>query len=243
MAPAVHTFGSARLRLGFSLCLPFGPDARVRNDGQSLERDRLTGLVILTERLWRCRQWSSAASISASSCDIRVPIASSTSSAAAAALPATDDRGAPAVQDSTLPNLQSRVHERDPRSSPAGCRRNSRCCLHSVARFVPSPSGDHRQRIVCCRPLSCVSNFSPHTGPSSRQAEVWIGNSIGVGRVSGEHTARSPTPRGPAGARRPARRPPLRLFGRLDGVARRHPVRGRIGRLGGTDAHTERPRA
>jgi len=71
-----------------------------------------------------------------------------------------------------------------------------------------------------------------------------IGISIGVGRVSGERTARSPTTRGPAGAQRPARRPPPRRFGRPDGVARRHPVaRGRIGRPGGTDARTERPRA
>ena len=38
-----------------------------------------------------------------------------------------------------------------------------------------------------------------------------IGNSIGVGRVFGEHTARSPTTRGPAGAQRPARRPPPHL--------------------------------
>ena len=34
-----------------------------------------------------------------------------------------------------------------------------------------------------------------------------IGDSIGVGRAFGEHTARSPTMRGPAGAWRPARRP------------------------------------
>jgi len=44
--------------------------------------------------------------------------------------------------------------------------------------------------------------------------------------------------------RRAAACPPPRLGGRPDGVARRHPVaRGRIGRPGGTDAHTERPRA
>jgi len=44
--------------------------------------------------------------------------------------------------------------------------------------------------------------------------------------------------------RRAAACPPPRLGGRPDGVARRYPVaRGRIGRPGGTDAHTERPRA
>ena len=67
-----------------------------------------------------------------------------------------------------------------------------------------------------------------------------IENPIGLGRVFGEHMARSPTPRGPAAASRPARRPPPRLGGRPDGVARGRPV---AGRPGGTDAHAERPRA
>ncbi len=50
------------------------------------------------------------------------------------------------------------------------------------------------------------------------------GISIGLGRVSGERTARSPTARGPAGAPRPARRPPPRLGGRPDVVSRGRPV-------------------
>jgi len=51
-----------------------------------------------------------------------------------------------------------------------------------------------------------------------------IGNSIGVGRVFGECRARSLTPRGPAGTRRPAQRPPPRLGGRANGVFRRRLV-------------------
>jgi len=71
---------------------------------------------------------------------------------------------------------------------------------------------------------------APADGPPALR----IGISIGVGRVSGEHAARSPTPRGPAGARRPDLRPPPRLGGRLDGGFRRRPVaRGPIGRPGG----------
>ena len=64
------------------------------------------------------------------------------------------------------------------------------------------------------------------------------GNSIGLGQVSGEHTARSPTPRGPAVAQRPA------AARRRTSVAVRAawPIgvrsqRGPIGR----PAHAERP--
>jgi len=57
-----------------------------------------------------------------------------------------------------------------------------------------------------------------------KRANFRIGNSIGLGRVSGVRTARSRTPRGPAGARRPDLRPPPRRGGRLNGVFRRRPV-------------------
>jgi len=71
-----------------------------------------------------------------------------------------------------------------------------------------------------------------------------LGNSIGVGQVSGERPARSPTPRGPARPRRPDLRPPPHLGGCPDSVSRGRPVSaGPIGRPGGTAAHTEGPRA
>ena len=66
------------------------------------------------------------------------------------------------------------------------------------------------------------------------------GNSIGLGRVSGERRARSPTPRGPPGARRPALRPPPRLGGRPDGVFRRRLVSAGTDRSPGWDGRARR---
>jgi len=75
---------------------------------------------------------------------------------------------------------------------------------------------------------ACRAKFSPNA--EARQALLGIGISIGVGRVAVEHTARSPTPQGPAGAQRPAHRPPSRLGSRPDGVSRGRPVAAGTGR-------------
>jgi len=73
---------------------------------------------------------------------------------------------------------------------------------------------------------------------------IGIGISIGLGRVSGERTARSPTARGPAGAQRPARRPPPRLGGCPDVVSRGRPVAAGTDRTPRWDgrAHRTSPR-
>ena len=81
-------------------------------------------------------------------------------------------------------------------------------------------------------------------GPTGWTRAVGIGNSIGVGRVSGERTARSLTARGPAGAQRPDLRPPPRLGGRPDGVFRGRPVAAGTDRTPRWDgrAHRTSPR-
>jgi len=99
-----------------------------------------------------------------------------------------------------------------------------------------STMGTSTQSVITQRLLFVLAASACSTAPEIRwrgslqnglTREKWTrgtGNKIGVGRVFGECRARSLTPRGPAGTRRPALRPPPRLDGRPDGVFRRRLV-------------------
>jgi len=75
---------------------------------------------------------------------------------------------------------------------------------HPIFNWRPRPlASTASPRLVTLRARALVWQHLHTPCFDDRKGEtlVRIGNSIGLGRVSGEHTARSPTPRWPPGAR------------------------------------------
>jgi len=125
--------------------------------------------------------------------------------------------------------------------SPEG-RRAKNYTRHIAVRSAQGLQGHRSDRPSW--PAQLPRTEFRHRGPQCTMGDNLprrIGNSIGLGRVSGERPARSPTPGGPPGARRPELRAPPCLGGRPDGVARGRPVAA--GRGDRSDALVGRTRA